>query len=419
MKGLLTACCALVVVFFSTVANADDTGLTLEKAVETALSNNGELAAARTEMGLREAAKLRAGQWPNPEIELEGAFADASENTVSAGVSQEILTGGKLRKRTLSADREIAAYSHVLEDAGRRLKEEVKQAYWDAVFASSAMELTEKSAELNRELAGVAGERFGEGDIPELELTLSKVELGRAEERKLKAESVYDEARARLFTLMGVPDDGVILAEPQLVIPDCNPEELKAAAIANRPDIRALAAASDKADADIEAANAERWPNVTASLFYERENPATDSGGSEQKDRANFVGLRLTIPVPLFDRNQGGVMEARTSKDAAVIRHDYLEEKVRKEVGLACRRLLLAKGVMEVYGENIIPQQAENLRLMQEAYRLGEVGILDIVYEQRKFVELNEEYISSRREAARSVVALESATGAELDGGKK
>lgn len=419
MKGLLTACCALFLVFCGTSARADETGLTIGKAVETALANNGELAAAKTEMGLREAAKIRAGQWPNPEVEIGGAFADASENTVSAGLSQEIITGGKLRKRTLSADREIAAYSHVLGDAGRRLAEEVKLAYWDAVFASNALVLTEKSAELNRELVGVAGERFSEGDIPELELTLSKVELGRAEEKKLKAESAHAEARARLFTLMGVPDDGVVLAEPTLVVPALNPEEMKAAAIANRPDIKALTAASEKADADIEAANAERWPNVTASLFYERENSATDSGGAEQRDIANFVGIRFTVPVPIFDRNQGGIMEARTSKDAAVIRRGYLEDKVRKEVGLACKRLLLAKGVVEVYGEKIIPQQAENLRLMQEAYRLGEVGMLDIVFEQRKFVELNEEYISSRREAARAVVALESATGAELDGGKK
>ncbi|HLB24964.1 MAG TPA: TolC family protein, partial [Nitrospirota bacterium] len=204
---------------------------------------------------------------------------------------------------------------------------------------------------------------------------------------------------------------------PPRTVPARRPEEMKAAALANRPDIKALLTAEEKADADFEAARAERWPDVTASLFYEHENSAIESGGAELKDRDNFVGLRLSAPIPLFNRNQGGIMEARTKKSAAAVRRESLEGRIRKEVDLACRRLELAKEALLVYSEIIIPQVDENLRLMQEAYRLGEVGILNIVEEQRKFVELNEKYISSRRDTAKAVAALESAIGAELDGG--
>jgi cobalt-zinc-cadmium efflux system outer membrane protein len=418
-SAVFTASFALSFVFAVTNACAGEDLLTPGKAVEAALANNGELAAARQEMGIREAAKVRAGQWPNPQIEIEGAYAGASENVVSAGISQEILTGGKLRKRISAAGKDISAYSHELEDAERRLKAEVKNAYWDAVFAEKALELSDRTIELNRELVRVAEERALEGDIPELELTLSRVELGRAEERKLKAQTALAEARAQLFTLIGVPDEGAKLEDPSPLLPACPPEEMKAAAIANRPDVKALSAVSEKADADFDAARAERWPDVTVSLFYEHENSAIESGSAELKDRDNFVGLRLSAPIPVFNRNQGGIMEARANKGAAVTRRESLEARIKKEVDLACRRLELARGAIEVYREKIIPQQDENLRLMQEAYRLGEVGILNITEEQKKFVELNEGYISSRREAVKAVAAVEAAIGAELDGGMK
>lgn len=393
--------------------------LTLDMAVGTALENNGELSAARQEMGLREASKVRAGLWPNPEIEVEFSYAGASENSVLAGVSQEFITGGKLRKGVAAVEKEIAAYSHELEDTERRLKEEVKQAYWEAVFAEKVLELADRTIELNQYLVRVAEERVREGDIPELELALAKVEFGRAEERKLAAQSALSEARTRLFTLMGVPDEDAKLQDPPLAVPVCPPEEMKAAALENRPDIKALAMAAEKAEADIEVARAESWPNVTASLFYERENSAIESGSAELKDRDNFIGLRLSVPIPLFDRNQGGVMEARTNKGAAVTRREFLEGKVKKEVDLACKRLVLAKNTMDVFSEKLLPQAGENLRLMQEAYTLGEVGILNIIEEQRKFVELNEKYIDSRRDEAIAVAALESAIGADIDGGKE
>ena len=398
-------------------ASADDAVFTLDKAVETALADNGDLSAARQEMGLREAAGVRAGIWPNPEVEFEASYAGASENVVSGGISQEILTGGKLGKRVAAAGKENDVYSHELKDAERRLKKEVTEAYWDALFAEKALELAGRTVELGQELVRVAEERVREGDIPELELALARVESGRAEERVLLARSAQGEARARLFALMGVPDGGARLQGPPPSVPASRPEEMKAAAIATRPDIKALAAASEKADADLEAARADRWPNVTASLFYERENSAIESGSAELRDRDNFIGLKLSVPIPIFDRNQGGIMEARTKKGAAVTRKEFLEDKVKKEVDLACRRLELAIMAVEVYAGKIIPQQGENLGLMQEAYRLGEVGILNIIEEQRKFVELNEKYISSQRDAAIAAAALESAIGAEIDGG--
>jgi cobalt-zinc-cadmium efflux system outer membrane protein len=72
-----------------------------------------------------------------------------------------------------------------------------------------------------------------------------------------------------------------------------------------------------------------------------------------------------------------------------------------------------------LYRTNIIPQLEENLKLTQEAYRLGEVGILAVIQEQKKFFEVSEGYLTAQHDRQTALVKLESAAATELTGGAK
>lgn len=398
------------------VASADEAVLTADEAARIALANNGELAAARIEAGLKEAARLRAGQRANPVLELGGAYADGSENSVSAGISQEFATAGKLRKRAAVAEKDMTTYGWRLKDNERLLVRDVREAYWEAVFAEDSLELAGRSVKLSEELVSVAGERFKADDIPEIDLTLAQVERGRAEAGMLAAEARLAEARGRLFMLMGVPDAGQRF-EDTLDTPALEPKKLCEAALSGRPDLKAASASSEKAGADIEAAEAGRWPDVTASLFYERENSTVELADEEIRSGANFFGLKFSVPLPLFDKGEAAVMEARTDKSAALAREDALKRTIEKEVASACRRVEIAKRAASAYSERIIPKLEENLGVVMEAYSLGESGILNVIEERRKFHEVNEGWITARLELAQALAALGAAAGIVLDGG--
>jgi cobalt-zinc-cadmium efflux system outer membrane protein len=76
-----------------------------------------------------------------------------------------------------------------------------------------------------------------------------------------------------------------------------------------------------------------------------------------------------------------------------------------------------AEKVLLLYKSNIVPQLEENLKLTQEAYRLGEVGILAVIQEQKKFFEVNEGYLTALHDRQAALVKLESSVASELTRG--
>ena len=129
------------------------------------------------------------------------------------------------------------------------------------------------------------------------------------------------------------------------------------------------------------------------------------------------LGLRLSMPIPLFDRNQGGRAAARAHLDAADSRRQALERTITAEVEAAVSRLSSSERILALLEQGVIPQLAENLKLTQEAYRIGEVGILSVIDEQKKFFEVNDGYLSALHGSRVAFIKLETAAAIDLSGG--
>lgn len=393
----------------------------IRQAVEFARQNNGDLKAFREEKGIREAGKIKAGLYPNPVLEMDGSTGELSgspsENRISVGISQEFLTMGKRGKRLQVADKEIAGFERQIDNSGRLLVEAVKTVFYDLLLAEKRVELAQRSIALSNQLLAVTKQRLEAGDIPELEVNLARVEAARSEGKKVEAERDLYPAKARVFGLMGLPPNEEAEFRGSLEgTPFTKPlGELKELALLKRPDVRALEAEKAKGDAEIVLAQAERIPNVTAGLAYQRENTSVEVGGVEGKNRDNLIGLRLSIPIPLFDRNQAGIREAQARKGSAENRYAFARLTAEREVAAAYARLATAEKSLSIYTRDIIPQLEENLKLVQEAYRLGEVGILTVIEEQKKFFEVNDGYLLALYNRQTALVKLEAVVGADLN----
>jgi len=427
--GMLLLSPVMCTVIVASTAAAAEINFNIRQAVEFALQNNGNLKALKEEKGVHEAARTRAGLFPNPVLELDGTTGELTgskfENTLWVGVSQELLTAGKRGKRQIVAEKELEGFGWQIENSGRRLSEEVKTSYFDLLLAQKRLELAERSAKLNNQLHDVAKQRFEAGDIPELEVNLARVEVARSEGRRTDAERELLPAKARLLTLMGLsPSESAGFSGSLEGTPfNKTLPELKALALVKRPDIKTLAAENAKGDADIALAKAERIPNITVGVGYQRENSAINVSGEEVKTRDNLIGLKLSIPIPVFDRNQAGVKEALARKGSAENRYNYARQAIEREVEAAFERLRSAEKSLSIYAKDIIPQLEENLKLVQEAYRIGEVGVLVVIEEQKKFFEVNDDYLSALYNRQIGLAKLEAAVGKEFDvitdGGEK
>lgn len=414
----------ILCIFTSAPVFAATQQLTLPHVVAVSLQNNGNLISFREEKGILDAGMVKAGLLPNPTLELEGATGSMSgsndESSMSVGVSQEFFIGGKREKRLTIAEREREIYCWQLADRERLLRKEVQTAFYDTMLTHKRIELSDRAIELNRQLLNVTKERLSAGDIPELEMNLVKVELARGEGARIDVEKLLGQNQLKLWTLMGLPtgeaptltgnlDTEVNVKKP---LPD-----LKQLALRLRPDLKALEAEKGRGDAEIILAKAEKVPNLTAGLFYSHDRSSDATGAGEEKVRDNLLGIRLSMPIPVFDKNQAGVQEARARKNSSEVRLLAARRTIEREVETAYASYLNSEKVLSLYKNDIIPQLEENLKLTQEAYRLGEIGILAVIQEQKKFFEVSEGYLAAKHDRQSALVNLESAVGTELTGG--
>lgn len=402
-----------------TAACAAERSFTVGQAVSFALQQNNTLNALHEERALGDAARTRAILYPNPVLELAattGTLSGApSENSFSIGVSQEFLTMGKRGKRLQVAEREAELLDRQYDNARRLLAEQVRIGFSDLLLAKRKLALAERFLTLNRQLLEVTGERLAAGDIPELEMNLARVEVARSEGRKAEAEQEVYPAKARLLSLMGVlPDASVeFLDEQEEPVPTASLAHLKERALARRPDLQALAAERGKAAAELTLAHAERVPNVTLGIGYQRDNSSMEFAGGEAIARDNLIGIKLSIPIPLFDRNQAGVGEARARQGSAEYRYLFARQAVERDVELAYASLQSAERSLSIYRAGIISQLEENLKLVQEGYRLGEVGILAVIEEHKRFLDVHLGYLADLRHRRVALATLDAVLGGE------
>jgi len=311
-------------------------------------------------------------------------------------------------------------YRWQLADRERVLRDEVKTAFNDVILAEQQIVLTDRAIALTSQLLDVAKERLAAGDIPELEMNFVMVELARSEGAKINAEKTLIEKQAKLWTLMGLSlgEHPKIIGNLESALPMTkNLVDLKQLAHGNRPDLKALEAEKRRGESESILAQAESIPNLTAGLAFNRDTTSMEIDGREGKDTAYTIGLKLSMPIPVFDRNQAGVQEARAKRSSTESRLTAATRNADQEVATAYASFLNTEKVLSLFKSHIIPQLEENLKLTQESYRIGEVGILTVIQEQKKFFEVNESYLTALHDRQAALVNLETAVAAELTGG--
>lgn len=388
--------------------------------ITEALQNNGELRALREELEIRAGEEARAGIHPDPVLDIgleTGALTGSrGENSYSVGISREFLTFGKGKYRRAVAGKELEAARARVENTERLLKLEVKERLYALLLAREKAALARKAAGLDQELVRVAEELFAAGDIAEVDVELARVEAARAKERVLAAEREIGPHLSALAQLMGLPPAEVPVVREDLSIHKVTAESeaLTERALRERPDLRALVLELERSRAAVQLARTEGLPNVTAGLSYTHERTVTEVDSLEEDSADNLLGLRLSVPIPVPGRREAVIREAGARRGAAQQRLASLKAAVSREVQSACARLGSAEASVNLYGREIVPRLEQNLKTVQEAYRLGETGILNVLEEQRKFQEVNSGYLQALHDWNHALATLEAAVGGDL-----
>jgi cobalt-zinc-cadmium efflux system outer membrane protein len=388
---------------------AQETGplrLSLDQAIEQALARNPVLAAGRASLEAAEARQVAAETYPHdPTLRVEGADRDGegdSSTDWAVKLTQPIEIGGQRRRRVSHASAAFDAAGAELRREERLLAARVSAVFVEGLRARELLDVERANAELVQSLADVAQRRFEAGDVPQIEVNLAQVQVGRAQRSLRLARAAYEIACAALAEVVGhdpvrAPEPaGELKLPPRTVAPAL---DLVEGAVRQRADLEALRGTIEAARARIELARREVVPHLALEAFY----------AEEENDR--LLGGGIGIRIPLFNRNRGAIAEARAAERRAVADRESAELRVRREVVEARARYEAALDASATLQDSVLGTLEENLSLLQRSFEAGKTGWTEVLVFRREFIDSRRAYIESLADAWLAGVELDLAAG--------
>jgi cobalt-zinc-cadmium efflux system outer membrane protein len=385
--------------------------LTREQAITLALEKNPDLQTLRLEeksaKGRNEKAQLLLIN--NPTLEGNISKKDKPEEEGSGKftnygfkLSQDFEVAGQRGVRIDVAEKELARVKAEIRDKERILISDVKDAFARALALKKKSGLARENVRLNEELLGYTKVKYEAGEVSGLDVNLSEVELSKAKKELLLAERQYRESLLVLQGLLGLSPDVSFAIEGDLpseapALPD--KEALKALALSHRPDSKAAAFEMEQTESALELVKKEAFPNITLSGFYDRD------------ERRNALGLEISVPLPFFDRKQAEKKEAIAKAEGTKLRAAGLKKTIEREVDQAFNDIASAIEELSLFRKEILVKAAENLDLLNLAYKEGKIGFFEVRLAQKDTIEAQFAYIEAQTRTQLALNAIEKITG--------
>jgi len=391
-------------------AQAPVSTLTLDEALSLAGAANPTVRAKEFEVQAVGANEITAALRPNPSAnflaEQFGGASSASQIQYTFNVGQPIELGGKRQRRIDSAKAATKVTGLELADLRRQLIFQVKKSFSDILVAREALALTEQNLTALDELERVQRLRAEKGDISGLELLRIEVERFAFERDTADVRQALRAAKIALRTAVGqerIAEQFEIVGELRFPEVARSRSELYRMALDARPDLRAAQAAREKARADISLAKANAWGDVTPQIEYQRIGPD------------NTIGFGFSLPIKLFDRNQGEIARTQAEAKRAEATREALLAQALAEVDLALAAVTTERAKVSLLRDTYLPKIKQARDTVEFAYQRGGVTLLDYLDAQRNYREKSLEYFRSLGNYHTAIYQLEAAIGGPLE----
>lgn len=391
--------------------------------VRRALASNGELAAVRLDIERARARLRQAGLRPNPTLDFEqttGRFTGAAgESEVSVGLALPLELGGKRRRRIDLARAELEAAEAEVADRERRLTNEVRTLYAEALASIRELGTLEELNSIDLQTTRFIQARVNEGETAPIELNQLRVEVERLRSRRSLVEGRLQASLLKLKSVTGVPASELVrlredISSPGLAAPPASIESATEIALRSRPDLKLARLNVEVAQAGLRLARSYGVPDVTAFTKYSQGRSIfDDTPVGVLRDRDKLLTFGVSIGIPVFNRNQGAKAEATAAITQAERRLEFAEAVVRSEVQSAYARYEAARAAVSTFEQGVIPRSAENIRTIRAAYQIGAFSITDLLVEQRRLVDAQREFTEALAEQYRALADIQAAIGAQ------
>jgi cobalt-zinc-cadmium efflux system outer membrane protein len=405
----------LVASVFTGTAQAQQQSFTWEQIQDKFLAANPTLLAQAQSIESNRASEITAGLRPNPQFQNDTTSA-------TIGIYQEFEVAGRRRARLESARLTTAISRTDFADVRRTLVFNLRQAFVAALLAKSDLNFARDNLSNYQKVVDVNQAMLEHG-------ALSRADFLKIELQMLQFQSDLDDAtlalktaKATLRSLVGpqnLPLEFDVEGDLRAVPLEKSLSELQQLAIANRPDLKSAETGRDKAFADLRLARANRWPDPTIGTSFlhtgnEIGGPSWFQPFYPKNNASNAMGLGISIPIPVFNRNQGEV--ARTQSEQH--RSDFLAQAARnqvlQDVETAYASFQSSQERVRLYEQTYLSRAKESLDIEEFSFRNGAASILDFLDAERTYRSLQLAYRQQLAAYLTNLAQLEAAVGAPL-----
>lgn len=374
--------------------------LTLSDVEQLALAANPALAEAAAQVRAARGEAYQAGLPPNPVV---GYSASEIGNSGDAGqqgllVGQEFVRGNKLGLDRAVAGREAARLDQRLAAQRLRVLTDVRIAFYQAYLAERRVDLSRRLRAVGVQAVDTADALLRAQEGRRIDLLQAEIEAQRAAIDVAQAEANYRGAWRRLAAAVGQPDlpARALAGELDEMQWNCTWNETLGLLWEQSPEVAAALVAIDKARVALARARVEPIPNVTAQATVQYDAATNDT----------VAGAQATLPLPLWNRNQGGIARAYGELVAARRRLEMVELRLQRDLADEYQAYEFALARTATIRDEILGRAQETLDTTLRAYEAGEVTFLDFLTAQRTYFQANLEYLDALGQLCTSVETL-------------
>jgi len=364
-------------------------GMTMAEIESAALRHHPTLVQAARRLEAARGKHLQAGLWPNPTL---GYIAEEMNDDGRAGqqgmfFGQQITTGGKLRRARAAVSHEVAMARQELAIQRHRVINDARMAAYSAMGAQRSLDIAEQLMQIGQEGKKVAEDLLKAQEVSRVDVLQARIEANTARLQRDEALSDVAATWRRLAIAMGTPGLATTRVEDRLdgELPELVFDDALARLLAASPELARARSAVSRAECELARQCAERVPNV-------------DFEGSVRYNTASeetVASVGIGVPLRIFDRNQGNIYRARAELGAAQQEVRRVELSLRDRLAEAFREHAVARQRTDHYRQEILPDAKDSLELVQEGYRRGEFGYLELLTAQRTYFRANLAYVAA------------------------
>jgi cobalt-zinc-cadmium efflux system outer membrane protein len=387
--------------FLPTPTDVTARSMSLAELEQLALANNPTLAMASANVRAARGRQIQGGLKPNPTI---GYMAQDIGEEDTAGqhggfISQEFVTGGKLRLNRAIGSREVQERQFLFDAQQLRVLSDVRLRFYDALAAQRRASLSDEIAGLGQRAADESQRLFNSGQISESDLLQSQIEAQESLILATSARNQEAESRRRLAAVVGVDELDLSSLSGNLEdnMPSYSWEESAARVLSQNPRLAAAETRVSRARVALERARRQNVPNVevmaSASHMYQTDD--------------DVAGVQIGIPLPICDRNQGNILAAEAELIAAEHDRRRIELALQDQLATAYRRYVDAQQQVQRYRDEIRPRAQKSWDFVEQGFREQQVGSLSLLTSQRTYTRVNLMYVEALAELRRAVTLIE------------